>query len=134
MKIEAIDHVNIRTPDVPATSRFFADVLGMAVIDTPGIPDRTKAAWVCDAEGRAVIHLGTAEVVYPWETNPTAAAPGSGRVHHVALRCAGYAAIRQRLVDRGLPFRSNEISEIGLRQLFVDEPNGIMFELNFFGD
>jgi catechol 2,3-dioxygenase-like lactoylglutathione lyase family enzyme len=134
MKIEAIDHVNIRTPDVPGTGRFFEDVLGMTVIDTPGIPDRTKAAWVCDGEGRAVIHLGTADVLYPWETNPSVAAPGSGRVHHVALRCAGYEAIRQRLADRKLPFRTNEISEIGLRQLFVDEPNGIMFELNFFGD
>ena len=31
MKIEAIDHVNIRTPDVPGTSRFFEDVLAMTV-------------------------------------------------------------------------------------------------------
>ena len=134
MRIEAIDHVNIRTPDVPATSRFFAEVLAMTVIDTPGIPDRTRAAWVCDAEGRAVIHLGTADVTYPWEESAVVAAPGSGRIHHVALRCAGHDAVRQRLVDKGIAYRANEISEIGLRQLFVAEPNGIMLELNFFGD
>lgn len=134
MRIEAIDHVNIRTHDVPATSRFFADVLGMSVIDTPGFPDRTKAAWVCDGEGRAVVHLGTADVVYPWEQAPEVAPPGSGRVHHVALRCAGYEAIRHRLADKGLEYRTNEVREIGLRQLFVSEPNGILLELNFFGD
>jgi catechol 2,3-dioxygenase-like lactoylglutathione lyase family enzyme len=134
MKVEAIDHVNIRTPDVVGTSRFFSEVLELEVGDTPGMPDRTKACWLHDASGRAVIHLGTAEVTYPWEKDPQAAPPGSGRIHHVALRCVGYDSMRDRLHSQGRSFRSNEVPQVALRQLFIEEPNGILLELNFFGD
>jgi len=134
MKVEAIDHVNIRTPDVVATSRFFSELLELEIGDTPGIPDRTKACWLHDSSGRAVIHLGTAEIAYPWEKDPEAAAPGSGRIHHVALRCVGYQSMRDRLNAQRRAYRSNDIPQIGLRQLFVEELNGILLELNFFGD
>ncbi len=134
MQVEAIDHVNIRTPDVPGTSRFFAEVLELDARDTPGIPDRTKACWLHDASGRAVIHLGSAEIGYPWEEKPEVAAPGSGRIHHVALRCVGYDSMCKRLADQGRSYHLNEVTSIGLRQLFIEEPNGITLELNFFGD
>jgi catechol 2,3-dioxygenase-like lactoylglutathione lyase family enzyme len=134
MKVEAIDHVNIRTPDVVGTSRFLSEVLGLEVGDTPGMPDRTKACWMHDSGGRAVIHLGTAEIGYPWESNPQAAAPGSGRIHHVALRCVGYESMSERLRSQGRSYHSNDIPQIALRQLFIEEPNGILLELNFFGD
>lgn len=134
MTVEAIDHINIRTPDVPGTARFFADVLDMQVIDTPGIPDRSMAAWICDDAGRAVVHVGTADVRYPWEDEVEVNPEGSGRVHHVALRCVGYDAVAARLDRLNIPSRQNLVAEIGLRQLFISEPNGILLELNFFGD
>jgi catechol 2,3-dioxygenase-like lactoylglutathione lyase family enzyme len=134
MKVEAIDHVNIRTPDVVGTSRFLSEVLGLEIGDTPGMPDRTKACWMHDSGGRAVIHLGTAAIGYPWESNPQAAAPGSGRIHHVALRCNGYESMCDRLRSQGRSFHSNDVTQIALRQLFIEEPNGILLELNFFGD
>jgi hypothetical protein len=30
-------------------------------------------------------------------------------------------------------FRPNDVPQVNLRQLFVSDPNGILFELNFFG-
>lgn len=135
MRVEAIDHVNIRTPDVVATGRFFADALSMTVTPSPGNADPAKAAWICDAEGRAVVHLATYDILYPWEDSAPPPPPGgSGRLHHVALRCTGYAATAERLSGKGLSFRSNEVPQVGLRQLFVEEPNGILLELNFFGE
>jgi catechol 2,3-dioxygenase-like lactoylglutathione lyase family enzyme len=108
MKVEAIDHVNIRTPDVVGTSRFLSEVLGLEIGDTPGMPDRTKACWMHDSGGRAVIHLGTAAI--------------------------GYASMCDRLRSQGRSYHSNEVTQIALRQLFIEEPNGILLELNFFGD
>lgn len=134
MTVEAIDHINIRTPDVIGTSRFFADVLDMEITDTPGIPDRTKAAWIRDDAGRAVVHIGTAEIRYPWESEAEVNPEGSGRIHHVALRCVGHDRMIERLGERGIGYRANLVAEIGLRQLFISEPNGILLELNFFGD
>jgi catechol 2,3-dioxygenase-like lactoylglutathione lyase family enzyme len=133
MAIDGIDHVNIRTTDVGATARFFVDVLDMKIRDTPGIPDRSKAAWLCDTEGRAVVHLITSDVVYPWERSGETADPGSGRIHHVALSCSGYDALCARLEKLGVAYNANAVPEAGLRQLFVEEPNGITLELNFFG-
>ncbi len=133
MPIDAIDHVNIRTDDVEGTARFFAEVLEMEIRETPGIPDRRKAAWLCDAEGRPVIHLGTGDVLYPWENSGAIAEAGSGRIHHVALRCTGYDTLCARLEAQGRAYNVNAIPEAGLRQLFIEEPNGITFELNFFG-
>lgn len=133
MPVDAIDHVNIRTSDVPGTARFFADVLDMRITASPGNPDPEKAAWVCDAEGRAVVHLARPDILYPWEATPPApSAPGSGRVHHVALRCSGYETVSARLQDQGYRFETNDIPQVGLRQIFVADPNGILFELNFF--
>ncbi|MBR9911774.1 MAG: glyoxalase/bleomycin resistance/extradiol dioxygenase family protein [Gammaproteobacteria bacterium] len=134
MTIEAIDHINIRTDDVVGTSRFFADVLAMEICDAPGIPDRTLAAWLCDNDGRAVIHLGTADVCYPCEQEVPVNPTGSGRIHHVAFRCSGYKAMTQKLTAQGRDFQFNLVEGVGLRQLFLSEPNGILLELNFFGD
>jgi catechol 2,3-dioxygenase-like lactoylglutathione lyase family enzyme len=134
-RVDAIDHVNIRTPDVIGTGRFFADVLAMTVSPSPGNPDPAKAAWICDADGRAVVHLATYDILYPWEDRaPPAPSGGSGRLHHVAMRCTGFAAMTARLSAADIAFRSSEVPQAGLRQLFVEEPNGILLELNFFGE
>ena len=134
MKVEAIDHVNIRTPDVVGTSRFFAEALALEVRDAPGFTDRTQACWLYDSGGHAVIHVAVPTIAYPWEREPQAAPPGSGRVHHVALRCVGYSSMLNRLRDQHRPYNSSAVPQVGLRQLFVHDPNGILLELNFFGD
>ncbi len=106
----------------------------MTIQNAPGFPDRSVAAWICDDEGRAVVHIGTAAVRYPWEAEVEANPAGSGRIHHVALRCQGYDAVTRKLEMLGLDYQSNHVAGIGLRQLFIPEPNGILLELNFFGD
>ncbi len=134
MGVDAIDHVNIRTTDVVGTAQFFADVLEMDIQPSPGCADRHRAAWICDAAGRAVIHLAAVDILYPWEDSASLAAPGSARIHHVALKCSGYDAILQRLTGQQRVFHTNDLPQIGLRQIFIEELNGIMLELNFFGD
>jgi catechol 2,3-dioxygenase-like lactoylglutathione lyase family enzyme len=62
-------------------------------------------------------------------------APGpTGSIHHVALGCEGYDEMLARLDAAGLTSRTNEVTAIGLRQIFTMDPNGVLFELNFFGD
>lgn len=132
MRIEALDHVNIRTSDVLGTSRFFADVLSMNIRPSPGSDDLARAAWLCDAEGRAIIHLGDADIGYSWEEGAVVAAPGSGRIHHVALRCVGYDQMTARLEAQQRAFHTNSVPAANLRQIFLEDPNGITLELNFF--
>jgi catechol 2,3-dioxygenase-like lactoylglutathione lyase family enzyme len=134
MPVDCVDHVNIRTPDLPGTVAFFSEVLGMTPSDPPGA-NREEACWMLDAEGRAAVHLGRLELRYPtdhWQPRRDAAATDTGRLHHVALRCSDYDMVRARLVDRGCTISENAMDSIGLKQIFVIEPNNIMLELNFW--
>lgn len=130
MPVCGMDHVNIRTRDVQATRDFFQDVLGMEY-GASSVSNGTQSAWMRDANGHAVIHIGHVDAYPDTIQRPFVAGSNNGAVHHVAFQCTDYDAMRDRLTDKGLRFRENAVPAFGLRQIFVDEPNGILLELNF---
>ena len=42
--------------------------------------------------------------------------------------------VKDRLDARGADYRVNDLSSIGLRQIFTADPNNVLLELNFFSD
>ena len=120
-----LDHNNIRTLDLAGTIAFYEGVVGLTAGAFPGTPG--QGAWLYDDGGTPVLHIVPLDP--PAGDQP--ASRGSGAIDHMAFGCTGYAAMRATIEDRGLPFRANEVPSVGLRQLFVSDPNGIMIELNF---
>jgi hypothetical protein len=57
--------------------------------------------------------------------------PDSGVVHHVAFVSRGFAGMKQRLQAKGMTFDSRQVPGGELWQIFVDDPNGVMIELNY---
>jgi hypothetical protein len=57
--------------------------------------------------------------------------PDSGVVHHVAFASQGFAGMQQRLKSKGMKFDSRQVPGGDLWQIFVDDPNGVMIELNY---
>jgi hypothetical protein len=49
----------------------------------------------------------------------------------VVFACHDYDAVRDKLGTHGLEMSFNDVPQIGLRQIFVNDPNGITLELNF---
>ena len=136
MPVVGLDHVNIRSADPQGTLAFFHEVLQMRVGPPPGIPASTgySGGWVFDPEDRAVVHVGGLETRYPSdEAMPFAEGRGGGAVHHVALACADFEGMRERLRARAVEFAESDYPNMRLRQLFVREPNGVLLELNFTG-
>jgi catechol 2,3-dioxygenase-like lactoylglutathione lyase family enzyme len=133
MKVEALDHVNIITDDIESAAQFYTAVFGLERRDGPLPLTPQMAQWMYDASGRAIIHLNTHLAPKAYE-RPTPSGSVTGAVHHVALRCTGHAQMIDRLIAEGLHHRHNLVASIGLRQIFVQDPNGVLFELNFFGD
>lgn len=131
MPVLAFDHVNIRTMDVPGTLAFFRDVLAMKTCPFPGRSDMETAGWVLGPDDVALLHVNHGGEQYPTDEVSPWSPGGGGAVHHVALNCADYDATRKRLVEHNLDFVENDVPQINLRQLFVQEPNGIYIELNF---
>ena len=132
MKVNALDHVNIITEDLEGTTRFFAEVFGLERRDGPAPLTPQNAQWMYDDAGRAILHINSLDCPRTFQRE---VAPGpTGSIHHVALNCSGHADVTARLDARGADYRCNTVESIGLRQVFTLDPNGVLLELNFFGD
>ena len=85
-----------------------------------------------DGGGRTIIHLNSLDCPRTYQRE-VASGP-TGPIHHVALACSGYDEMIARLDTRGMDRQINTVHSIGLRQIFTTDPNGVLLELNFFGD
>ena len=133
MRVDTLDHVNIITNDLPGTARFYADLLDLEIRDGPAPLTPEQVQWAYDDKGRPILHLNATGAFQAFKRDARPG-PTTGAVHHVALRCVGHGEMVERLKARGLEHALNDLSSIGLRQIFVVDPNGVLLELNFFGD
>ena len=132
MHVNALDHVNIVTDDLDGTAAFYAALLDLDRRNAPPPLTPDNAQWMYDAAGRAILHINSRNAPSAF-TRPIVAGP-TGAIHHVALNCTGYTESLARIEARGLAFACNEVTAIGLRQIFISDPNEVLLELNFFGD
>jgi len=130
MKVNALDHVNIIAADLEGTAHFYADVFKLERRDAPPPLTPQNAQWMYDDAGRAIFHINSMDCPRTFPREVEAGATGS--IHHVALNCSGYDEMCARLDARGLAYKCNHITAIGLKQIFVLDPNGVLLELNFF--
>jgi len=132
MRVNALDHVNIFTDDMAGSARFYRELLDLQVRDGPAPLRPEHVQWVYDDQDRPIIHLNSrgAPQAFARECPPGPTGP----IHHVALNCSGKVEVVGRLKARGADFSLNEIASIGLTQIFTQDPNGVLLELNFFGD
>lgn len=131
MIVKNLNHVNIQTRDMAGTVAFYHDLLGLEARVAPQ-RDPALRQWLYDSRDMAVIHLnlfGTDNTV-PRDVQPGAP---TGAIHHVAFECDGFDEMIARLEARGLSFERADIPSIGLRQIFVTDPNNVLLELNFRG-
>lgn len=132
MIVNALDHVNIITADLDGTASFYAELFGLERRNAPSPLTPQNAQWMYDNAGRAIFHINSVDCP---RTYPRDVAPGpTGSIHHVALNCSGYEDMIARLDAAGMAHHENVVTAIGLRQIFTEDPNGVLLELNFFGD
>ena len=132
MQVSGIDHVNILTRDLDGTAAFYAAVLGLTRDDNRGIAPGFRGAWMRDGKGDAIVHLVWKD---PASDRYDGYDPGqsTNAVHHVAFRCEGFAAMRDKLDAMGLEYRVNDRQHGPVRQIFLVDPNAVTLELNFSG-
>lgn len=131
MNVNALDHVNIVTPDLGASAAFYVSLLGLERRNGPPPLTADQAQWLYDGNGRAVIHLNALDCprFFPRDMSPTP----TGALHHVAFDCSDFGQVMARIAEMGLAHEVNAIDEIGFRQIFVTDPHGVLLELNFMG-
>jgi len=125
MPLRNLNHVLVLADDLEATRDFYAEVLGLEVGERP--PFAFPGYWLY-LGNRAVIHLASKD---RGGTGEGASADGTGAIDHIAFEATGLADMTARLEARGIPARQREVPGLGLRQLFVQDPNGVTIELNY---
>jgi catechol 2,3-dioxygenase-like lactoylglutathione lyase family enzyme len=138
----ALNHFSIRTTDLDATRVFYESVLGLTVgprpaFDFPGL-------WLYNGDhahtSNAMVHVIGMDKNDPeglkryLGDRDVSALHGSGAVDHIALTSTGLAAMLAHLARLGVSFRQRTVPSLGLHQLFLDDPCGVVIELNYPAD
>ncbi|MBC7500845.1 MAG: VOC family protein [Herminiimonas sp.] len=135
----ALNHYSIRTANLDACREFYEKVLGLTVGPRPPFP--FPGLWMYagdhDQYANAVVHIigigrddGQGLSQYLGDRTE-AETTGSGVIDHVAFFADGLAVMLGHLRQLGIGFRERAVPGIGLYQLFLDDPNGIVVELNY---
>jgi catechol 2,3-dioxygenase-like lactoylglutathione lyase family enzyme len=122
MSVGTLDHFNIRTRKLDDTVRFYEDVMGLEKGPRPNFA--FPGAWMY-SEGKAVVHI------VDISKTDEAQKPDSGVVHHVAFASRGFDGMKQRLESKKMPYDARQVPGGDLWQIFDDDPNGVMIELNY---
>ncbi len=137
MPLRTLDHCSIRTLKLKESRDFYIDVLGMDEGDRPDLP--FPGCWLY-VDDLTVVHLVGVDPDDPsglleylgGDVDPDAL-EGSGSFDHIAFRATDAPAMIKRLKQNNVAYRERQVPNMGLYQLFVEDPNGITLELNYFG-
>ena len=135
----ALNHFSIRTVDLDACERFYCGLLGLKKGPRPPFP--FPGLWLyageTDRYDNAAVHIIGIDrndpeglKKYLGDRDETSLA-GSGAVDHVAFFATGLRETLERLKSNGIEGRERTVPVLGLHQVFIDDPNGIVVELNF---
>jgi catechol 2,3-dioxygenase-like lactoylglutathione lyase family enzyme len=134
MPLTELNHYFVRVRDVERSRAFYCDALGFEVMPRPNLP--FPGYWL-GVSGKIQVHMGLdgipGEPAYYLGTTAESARDNAGVVDHIAFQGTDAHGMARRLAELGLPTRTRHISEIGLLQIFVADPDGLMIELNFPG-
>jgi catechol 2,3-dioxygenase-like lactoylglutathione lyase family enzyme len=135
----SLNHFSIRSLDLPACERFYCDLLGLKLGPRPAFPFPGLWLYAGDTSvwANAAVHIigmdpndpaGLKQ--YLGDKDP-AELKGTGTVDHIAFFATGLVEQLQRLRQHGVAIRERTVPGLGLHQVFVDDPNGVVIELNF---
>tara|TARA_B100000315_G_scaffold252655_1_gene289865 strand:+ start:3731 stop:4141 length:411 start_codon:yes stop_codon:yes gene_type:complete len=134
MPLEKIDHYSIRTLRMEETKDFY-EALGLKIGPRPDFP--FPGYWMYAGE-MPVVHLvgldpdnpdglynylGVKDYEFP---------DGGGAVDHLAFRATDPAGLKKILEERGVRYREREVPNLGLLQIFAEDPNQVTVEINYY--
>ena len=138
MRLSSRDHCSIQTVKLGETRDFYVNIRGMGDGDRPDFP--FPGAWLY-VDGVAVVHIigvdpddSSGLASYPGGKMAADVLTGSGALDHIAFRAKDPELVMSRLKESGYEYRERDIPGMNLFQVFVEDPNGITIELNYWGE
>ena len=134
-----LNHFSIRTPDLATCRVFYEQVLGLTVGPRPDFP--FPGLWMYRGDhadnANAVVHIIGIDRDDPTGLNQylgerdNAQLHGTGVVDHIAFFADGLGEMLTHLKKLGIEPRQRIVPSIGLYQLFLEDPDGVVIELNY---
>ena len=125
MRVNRIDHFNIRTRDLDRLCEFYTQVLGLEIGDRP--PFDSPGVWLY-AVGHPILHVGVAR---DDNGDSDSGSDNTLPLDHIALETEGLADAVERLDRAGIAYRMFDVPGREMKQIFVRDPDGVAIELNF---
>jgi catechol 2,3-dioxygenase-like lactoylglutathione lyase family enzyme len=139
MGIGRLDHYSIRTLDLDASRHFYTEIMGFKTGYRPAF--KFPGLWLYNQEpypeSYGVVHIIGVDLKDPQGLKDylgdrdLETLDGTGTVDHMAFRATGLSEMRQRLVRKEVAFRERTIPDLGLHQVFLEDPSGVTIELNY---
>lgn len=126
MPLHGLGHVLVLTDDLESTRNFYCNVLGFEAGERPQLP--FPGLWLY-LDGAACVHVAE-RAAYEAHAKAMGLARASGPIDHLAFAAEDHDALVARLGAAGVEAVSNDVPAAGIRQLFLDDPNGVRIELN----
>jgi catechol 2,3-dioxygenase-like lactoylglutathione lyase family enzyme len=135
----SLNHFSIRSLEIEKTTEFFTKLLGLTVGPRPEFP--FPGVWLYNGDenswANAVLHLIAIDKndpnglkKYLGERDPSSLY-GSGAVDHIAFFANGLEAKIALLKSMKIEYRERTVPVLKLHQIFLDDPNGVVIELNY---
>ena len=138
----SLNHFSIRTTDLDATRVFYEAVLGLTVGPRPPFP--FPGLWLYNGDHsttvNAMVHVIGIDKNDPQGLSQylgdrdASSLLGTGAVDHIALMATGLEKMLIHLKTLVVPCRERTVPSLGLHQLFLDDPCGLVIELNYPAD
>jgi catechol 2,3-dioxygenase-like lactoylglutathione lyase family enzyme len=133
MPLNHLQHFLIQTADMQKTRDWYVEVLGMREGYAPDF--KFPVCWLYIGE-HDVLHIAEGgknvsanRMQYLGQQSD--ALEGTGVIDHVAFRASGLRDMLEHLRRLKVGFKTRQVSDQGLFQLFMFDPNGVKVELNF---
>jgi catechol 2,3-dioxygenase-like lactoylglutathione lyase family enzyme len=124
--VAILDHLLVLTDDIDATRDFWCEALDLDVGERP--PLEFPGYWLYGADGGPCVHVAE-RAAYEQHSQRIGIPASAGPVEHVAFDAPDYDAALGRMALGGIRAHQNEVPGV-MRQLFVEDPNGVKIEIN----
>jgi catechol 2,3-dioxygenase-like lactoylglutathione lyase family enzyme len=122
--VGGLDHFLVLTDDIDGTRDFWCGALDLRVGARP--PLEFPGYWLYSSAGPCV-HVAE-RAAFDAHSERIGIAANRGPVEHVAFKADDYERVLKRLRSGGIEAAPNTVP--GMRQLFVEDPNGVKIEIN----
>ena len=130
-------HYTLYVSDLDRSVRFYTAALALRNGYRPPF-DGPPGAWLYTQGGAHVVHLNTGGplpvVEHPEDRLDLRVSYLDRALDHIAFTVSDFDAAVARLLAQGVAHRLDRLPELGYRQAFLRDPDGVGIEINDFRD